>query len=284
MARTKKFKDLTGERFGRYTVLSHVIGQYWLCRCDCGVEKKLFSPNFTKSKSPMCRECSDKERIVDLTGQRFGKWTVLKLDSKRKWLCRCDCGAEHIVDRGNLQQGSSTQCTACYHTNRPTKHGHSTKGQWSPTYQTWVSIKQRCLNPNHGVYHHYGDAGIRMCQGWQDSFPLFLELMGERTSQHLSIDRADTDESTRHYSCGQCDECKENGWVFHCRWATKSEQSKNRIVPARNFYTHNGKTMSLKEWSEELNIPLSTLSNRMSVYKWSVEKTLSTPRRKYNKG
>jgi len=121
-----------------------------------------------------------------------------------------------------------------------------------------------------------------MCHGWQDSFPLFLELMGERTTQHLSIDRANTDESTRHYSCGQCDECKEKGWVFHCRWATKSEQMKNRTVTARNLYTFDGKTMSLKEWAKETGVPRATLNARLNQYGWSIEKTLSTPRRKYD--
>lgn len=121
-----------------------------------------------------------------------------------------------------------------------------------------------------------------MCKGWQDSFPLFLELMCERTTQRLSIDRVNKDESTRHYSCGQCDECVKNGWVFHCRWATKSEQMLNRIVPARNLYTFEGQTLSLKEWSQVTGVPIATLSGRLLTYGWSIERTLSTPRRKYD--
>ena len=123
-----------------------------------------------------------------------------------------------------------------------------------------------------------------MCQGWQESFPLFLELMGERTSQRLSIDRANTNDSNRHYSCGKCEECVSKGWVFHCRWATKSEQSKNRTFHARNIYTFNGKTLSLKEWSKETGVPLATLYARLKTYKWSIEKTLSTPGRTYDQG
>jgi hypothetical protein len=283
MARTKRFNDLTGKRFGKYTVVSHVIGQHWLCRCDCGVEKTLFSPNFTTSKSPMCRDCADTERIIDLTGQRFGKWTVLSLAKPNFWNCRCDCGTESVVSRGNLRSGGSTQCQKCCYANRPTTHGHALGTGISPTYQVWISIKQRCLYPNDTSYPHYGGKGVCMCKGWQESFPLFLELMGERTSQRLSIDRANTDESTRHYSCGQCDECKENGWIFHCRWATKSEQSKNRIVPARKFYTFEGKTLSLKEWSQVTGVPLATLSGRLTNYGWSIERTLSTPPRTYDK-
>lgn len=283
MARTKKFIDLTGRRFGNYTVVSHVMGQYWLCRCDCGTEKTLFSPNFTRSKSPMCRDCADKAKIIDLTGQRFGKWTVLSLAKPKFWNCRCDCGNESVVTRGNLTSGGSTQCEKCRvsELHKPT-HGHAPASGWSPTYSTWVSIKQRCLYTNDTSYQHYGGKGIRMCQGWQDSFLLFLELMGERTTQHLSIDRANTDESTRHYSCGQCDECKEKGWVFHCRWATKSEQMLNRTIPVRKLYTFDGKTMGLKDWSEELGVPRATLTARIHQYGWSIEKAFSTPRRKYD--
>lgn len=283
MARTKLFKDLTGQRFGKYTVLSHVLGQYWLCRCDCGVEKTLFSPNFTTSKSPMCRDCSDKARIIDLTGKRFGKWTVLSLVKPKFWLCRCDCGTESVVTSSNLNSGGSTQCQTCHHADiHKPKHGHASSDGWSATYQTWTSAKQRCNGRGTTFSEHYGDAGICMCQGWQDSFQLFLDQMGERTTQHLSIDRANTDESTRHYSCGQCDECKENGWIFHCRWATKSEQMLNRNIPARVLYTFDGKTLSLKEWSKITGIPRATLEGRLNRYGWSIEKTLSTPRRKYD--
>ena len=38
----------------------------------------------------------------------------------------------------------------------------------------------------------------------------------------------------------------------------------------------NGKTLSLPEWSKELNISRDALKNRM-LRGWSVEKTLSTP-------
>ena len=62
---------------------------------------------------------------ADLTGMRFGKWVVLK-DAGMKvyspggrrylrhmWLCRCDCGKQKQVCRGNLTGGRSTQCGQC---------------------------------------------------------------------------------------------------------------------------------------------------------------------------
>ena len=51
---------------------------------------------------------------IDLTGLRFGMWTVLRLGQKqgpnRRWLCRCDCGTEGLVTTKNLRSGASTNC------------------------------------------------------------------------------------------------------------------------------------------------------------------------------
>ena len=57
-------------------------------------------------------------KLIDLTGQRFGRWTVLRragnygdyiLDGHTSptWLCRCDCGAEGVVTGNNLRMGKS---------------------------------------------------------------------------------------------------------------------------------------------------------------------------------
>ena len=51
----------------------------------------------------------------DLTGRRFGKWTVLKLDHhntrpRSRWICRCDCGRVFPVYATNLKSGHSKSC------------------------------------------------------------------------------------------------------------------------------------------------------------------------------
>lgn len=59
---------------------------------------------------------------LDLTAQRFGRWTVLCYAGKRgeasMWLCRCECGSEHEIYARNLRNGRSTQCCACMHRGR----------------------------------------------------------------------------------------------------------------------------------------------------------------------
>lgn len=56
------------------------------------------------------------KRITDLTGKRFGKLTVLKLDEERtkaglaKWICQCDCGNIKSVIGCNLKNGLTQSC------------------------------------------------------------------------------------------------------------------------------------------------------------------------------
>jgi hypothetical protein len=79
-------------------------------------------------------------------------------------------------------------------------------------YTTWIGMKQRCLNKNHEHYRYYGGRGIYIVQRWMD-FKKFLEDMGPKPGPEYSLDR------------------KNNNGPYakwNCRWATKSEQSKNK--------------------------------------------------------
>lgn len=84
----------------------------------------------------------------------------------------------------------------------------------SPTYNSWRSMLQRCTNPNHDHYERYKDM---LCIEWYD-FDNFLKDMGERLDG-TSLDRID---NTKGYF-------KEN-----CRWATASQQIRNRSSTSLN--------------------------------------------------
>jgi hypothetical protein len=59
----------------------------------------------------------------DLTGQRFGSWTVvIRADNSERgatrWACRCACGGAGIIRADALKSGSSQCCGACDHRHR----------------------------------------------------------------------------------------------------------------------------------------------------------------------
>lgn len=120
------FIDLTGQKFGRLTVLykSFLKGKnwFWHCICDCGTEKDIDGRNLRGGHSKSCgclnKELSaerQKQTAVDLTGKVFEYLTVIKRqgsDSRgeAKWLCKCECGKETIVLGSNLRTGHTQSC------------------------------------------------------------------------------------------------------------------------------------------------------------------------------
>jgi hypothetical protein len=58
-------------------------------------------------------------RIIDITGMKFGKWTVIGRDNTRItpkqvfWHCICDCGNEGSIIGYFLRKGESKQCRDC---------------------------------------------------------------------------------------------------------------------------------------------------------------------------
>lgn len=122
-------KDLTGMTFGFLTVLHQdedcvtLKGKHlakWVCRCKCGniISVLGSSLRYGTTKSCGCYLSQfNKTKLIDLTGQKFGRLTVIeRLDSDVKgtyWLCKCDCGNTNIVSASNLKRGSVQSC-GCY--------------------------------------------------------------------------------------------------------------------------------------------------------------------------
>ncbi len=119
-----KIEDLTGQRFGRLTVIERAENKgkktCWKCHCDCGNETVVCASHL---KSGATRSCGCFNREIahinnlnneNLIGQKFGRYTVISFDGRRNgsifWKCRCDCGNERSVSASHLKSGASKSC------------------------------------------------------------------------------------------------------------------------------------------------------------------------------
>lgn len=116
------YKDETGNKYGLLTVLhkdESKISNYahWVCRCDCGNITSVAGSNLragtTKSCGCLAKEAR-KHKLIDLTGKRFGRLTVLyRAENKNGrvyWHCKCDCGNEKDILGSSLRSGATKSC------------------------------------------------------------------------------------------------------------------------------------------------------------------------------
>lgn len=182
-----------------------------------------------------------------MIGKVFGKWKAVgnieKQEYKKFIKCQCECGTERLVNYYDLRSGRSTNC-GCIRRKTcrklQTKHGFSN----TRLERIYVGIKSRCYNPNQKSYKRYGARGIRMCDEWfSNAKSFYVWAMKNGYRDDLSIERIDVDGIYE---------------PSNCQWATRGEQARNK---SNNIMvTINNETKCLKDWSEEINIPYSTLT------------------------
>lgn len=189
-------------------------------------------------------------KINDLTGQRFGRLTVIKLEGIRnkyaQWLCQCDCGNTKIAATNVLRNGGTSSC-GCYKQQmlreRPKTHGLA----GTRLYKTWTGIKYRCYNSKATGYHNYGGRGISVCKEWYDDFTMFLKwAMENGYKDTLTLERIDNDG---------------NYEPSNCKWATKSEQASNRRTS--RIYVIDGVRKSIFNWCDYYKIDFSAVRWRL---------------------
>lgn len=208
---------------------------------------------------------------IDMIGKRYGKLLVLKesepycaKDRKRiTWLCQCDCGNTISVWGESLRSGHTSSC-GCLNKEinsvRMVKHNKTN----TRLFNIWQGMRSRCYNKNDlNSYPRYGGRGIKMCGKWKNDFQTFYEWSMENGySDDLSIDRID---NGGDYEPG------------NCRWVSSFVQSRNK----RNnrFYTCDGKTLCLTDWSKESGIEFYCLRARLNRG-WDIKKAITVPVRK----
>lgn len=105
---SNKFKDLTGQQFGEWTVLEYEGKYMWKCQCSCGNERIISSYDLTHGNSTNCGHLRTPTHLI---GKKFNRLTVIEYStSNKKWKCRCDCGKITFVGGYSLQNGITKSC------------------------------------------------------------------------------------------------------------------------------------------------------------------------------
>lgn len=234
MRKTPDFS--AGDQFGSLTVLSGPYAgrdakksrPFYEVVCACGAVKML-----RKDSLKVALSCGCQNAKVDLIGQVFSRLTVISAApsaSKRTyWNCVCSCGKKSVVRADCLINGTTQSCGCLVTDNHSVKHGHGSvrKGR-TRTYNAWVGLKQRGLNPKNRDARKYSARGITVDPRWFQ-FENFLEDMGE-CPEGMSIDRYPDNDG--------------NYEKANCRWATPKQQANNTRRTIKVFFKGNVVTIS----------------------------------------
>lgn len=208
--------------------------------------------------------------VKDEVGNHYGRLTVIKRAENNKhnaarWLCKCICGKETIVDGKSLRTGNTKSC-GCLNdeVRKATCRARSLTHGLSRTrlYYIWTKIKQRTKNENDPAFVYYGKRGITICKEWENFEPFYEWAKKNGYNAKLSIDRINNDGPY----------CPEN-----CRWTTFNVQSNNKRTNI--FIEFNGKRQTIAQWAHEIKMNVTTLWMRLFQYNWPIEKALTQPTR-----
>ena len=155
--------------------------------------------------------------------------------SNARMLCVCpNCGGEFEMWASHFYRGSNSCKCKNLKRNNPR------------LYMIWTNMKTRCENKNNPSYKKYGGRGIGLCDEWMTFEPFLKWAVANGYRDDLSIDRIDNNG---------------NYEPANCRWATATEQCRNR----RNTVLFNwgGERKTLKEICDICGLNYKTEHTRL---------------------
>lgn len=205
----------------------------------------------------------------DLTGQKFGRLTVISratkdelLNKKRYnqvfWKCLCDCGNIKFVSGGHLRDGHTKSCGCLHDENAKLatrKHGMTN----TRLHHIWTNMLQRCFNVKNPKYKNYGARGIKVCKEWTEFLNFYNWAVNNGYKKELTIDRINVDGNY----------CPEN-----CRWVDSIVQMNNRTD--NRWITYQGETHTLAEWGRLLGEKGELFKSRIAKG-WEITQAFEVP-------
>lgn len=127
-------------------------------------------------------------RLIDLTGERFGRWVVIKKALNKNglvyWFCKCDCGNERNVRASILKKGESKSC-GCYQ--KEVVYKMCTENNPSKKTEAREKIRESklgCKNPRFGVKDIELSNRMKKIKG--ENHPLFDTNVPEERKERIS--------------------------------------------------------------------------------------------------
>lgn len=184
-------------------------------------------------------------------------WAGLTARRHRLWHCRCECGKEVEKELHDLSSGKVVSC-GCWRRDRLVsatfKHGArsaAAPSELTRTFNIWLDIRRRCLDPRVDAYKDYGGRGITLDPCWE-KFEGFLEDMGTCPDGY-SIER---EQVNGGYT-------KDN-----CHWMPRRMQNMNKRVTIRVRYQ--GQEWCFKRLCEFLQKPYLKTYKRYVLRGWDL--------------
>jgi hypothetical protein len=211
-------------------------------------------------------------KYEDLTGQVFGRWTVLGRAPNRinpngqtvvMWDTICTDGVAGQVSTSNLTHQKSTSC-GCHRkevsANLTKTHGLSNH----PLNSIWAAMRDRCSRQTNSSFHSYGGRGITVCQEWQEDFMNFYNWsISKGWKPGLTLDRRNNDEG---YS------------PDNCQFVTPSRNARNmRKTIIVSMFNESVPALDAFERHTTGRVECITFMNRLRAG-WDVYDALYTPK------
>ena len=187
--------------------------------------------NFIKTKEMFNvsdRDCNNRLKGLKFSinvGDTNNRLTLINIDlpsvlsgkTWRRMVCvRCECGKEFETKYHDFKFGRTKSCGCLLKKSLGnTYYAKDNTPEGKRTYTSFSAMRKRCFYVAGSHYPNYGGRGITVCDRWMDpdnGYRNFLEDMGYRP-ENMTIDRKDVDG---------------NYEPSNCRWATSSEQNKNK--------------------------------------------------------